>query len=90
MYNILVEDTNTKEYSFLKVKQEITETQEVDDGSGNMITQQVGTGEYETVTYETDDKDELKAKCIELMSTYPKSEVIPIENLAYTVDIAWS
>ena len=90
MYNILIKDTTTEKYSLLKVKKEITETKEVTDDDGNITSEEVGTGEYETVTYETDDKDELKEKCIELLETYPSGRIIPIENQKYNLDITWA
>jgi len=50
----------------------------------------VGTGEYETVEYSTENKDELEKKCIELLASYKVTEFTPINTLAYTTDLVWS
>ena len=95
MYKILIKDTKTGMYRYLTVKQEIMQenketvtdedTQEVKE-----VTTLVGTGEYETVEYSTENKDELEKKCIELLSSYKVTEFIPIKTLTYTTDLVWS
>lgn len=96
MYSILIKDSKSPSlYRFLTVKQEIMkeETQEVTDPSTNEVrteTTYVGTGEYETVIYNTDDKDELEAKCIELLNNYKVTEFIPVDTLEYTTDLIWN
>lgn len=96
MYKILIKDSkNGNLFRYLTVKQEIMEehketvtddeTQEVKE-----VSTLVGTGEYETVEYSTENKDELEKKCIELLSSYKVTEFIPISTLAYTTDLVWS
>ena len=95
MYSILIKDTkNIGQYRFLTVKQEIMkeETTEVTDPDTNEVrteTTSVGTGNFETVVYSTSDKDELEAKCVELLKTYNSTEFMPIDTLAYDTDIVW-
>ena len=68
MYKILIKDSkNVGLYRFLTVKQEIMkeESQEVTDQDTHEVkteTALVGTGEFETVTYATESKDELEGK----------------------------
>lgn len=95
MYKILIKDSKTGMYRYLTVKQEIMEehketvtddeTQEVKE-----VITYVGTGEYETVEYASDNMDELEKKCIELLSSYKVTEFTPIKTLNYTTDLVWS
>ena len=95
MYKILIKDTkNAGLYRFLTVKQEIMkeESHEVTDQDTQEVkteTTLIGTGEYETVTYSTDSKDELEAKCIELLNSYKVTDFMPIDMLKYTTDLIW-
>lgn len=95
MYSILIKDSkNVGLYRFLTVKQEITkeETQEITDPDTQEVkieTTFVGTGEYETVLYSTSDKDELEAKCIELLNSYKVTDFLPIDTLKYSTDLIW-
>lgn len=95
MYSILIKDTkNVGQYRFLTVKQEIMreESTEIIDPDTNEVrteTTSVSTGNFETVTYSTSDKDELEAKCIELLKTYNSTEFIPVDTLAYDTDLVW-
>lgn len=95
MYSILIKDTkNVGQYRFLTVKQEIMreESTEIIDPDTNEVrteTTLVSTGNFETVTYSTSDKDELEAKCIELLKTYNSTEFIPVDTLAYDTDLVW-
>lgn len=94
-YSILIKDKkNVGLYRFLTVKQEIMKevTNEVTDSESHEVrteTTLVGTGEYQTVTYSTDEKDELESKCVELLKTYNNTEFIPIDTLGYTTDLIW-
>lgn len=93
MYSILIKDKGNL-YRFLTVKQEImkeisTEVTDPDTNEVRTDTTLVGTGEYETVTYSTSEKDELEAKCIELLKTYNSTEFMPIDTLAYDTDLIW-
>ena len=95
MYKILIKDTkNAGLYRFLTVKQEIMkeESQEVTDPDTKEVkteTISVGTGEYETVIFETESKDELEGKCIELLNSYKVTDFMPIDTLKYTTDLVW-
>lgn len=93
MYSILVKDKQNL-YRFLTVKQEIMkeEVNEVTDPETDEVRQEttlVGTGEYETVKYSTSEKDELEAKCVELLKTYNVTEFMPIDTLEYDTDLVW-
>ena len=71
MYKILIKDSKTGMYRYLTVKQEIMKEQketvtDEDTHEVKEVTTLVGTGEYETVEYSTENKDELEKKCIEL------------------------
>lgn len=93
MYSILIKDKNAL-YRFLTVKQEVMKevSQEVTDPDTNEVRTEtilVGTGEYETVTYSTLDKDELEAKCIELLNSYKATDFMPIDTLEYSTDLIW-
>ena len=93
MYSILIKDKGNL-FRFLTVKQEIMreESTEIIDPDTNEVrteTTLVGTGEHEVVAYSTSDKDELEAKCIELLKTYNSTEFIPVDTLAYDTDLVW-
>ena len=96
MYKILIKDAkNAGLYRFLTVKQEIMkeESHEVTDPDTKEVkteTTLVGTGEYETVIFETESKDELEGKCIELLNSYRATDFIPIDTLKYTTDLVWT
>lgn len=95
MYSILIKDSkNAGLYRFLTVKQEIMkeESKEVTDQDTQEVrteTTLVGTGEFETVTYSTESKDELEGKCIELLNSYKATDFMPIDTLKYTTDLVW-
>ena len=95
MYKILIKDSKTGMYRYLTVKQEIMKEQketvtDEDTHEVKEVTTLVGTGEYETVEYSTENKDELEKKCIELLSSYKVTEFVPIKTLTYTTDLVWS
>ncbi len=95
MYKILIKDSKTGMYRYLTVKQEIMKEQketvtDEDTHEVKEVTTSVGTGEYETVEYSTENKDELEKKCIELLASYKVTEFTPINTLAYTTDLVWS
>lgn len=95
MYKILIKDSKTGMYRYLTVKQEIMKEQketvtDEDTQEVKEVTTFVGTGEYETVEYSTENKDELEKKCIELLASYKVTEFAPINTLAYTTDLVWS
>lgn len=93
MYAILIKDKPNL-YRFLSVKKEIMkeESKEVTDTETNEVrtdTVLVGTGNYETVRFETDSRDELEAKCVELLGNYNKNEFMPINTEPYNMDLVW-
>ncbi len=93
MYAILVKDKSNL-YRFLTIKKEITKevSKDVTDPDTNEVrteTEFIGTGEYETVRFETDSRDELEAKCIEILGTYNKNEFMPINTEPYNMDLVW-
>ena len=96
MYKILIKDSkNVGLYRFLTVKQEIMkeESKEVTDTDTQEVKTEIisiGTGEFETVTYATESKDELEAKCIELLNSYKATDFMPIDTLKYTTDLVWT
>ena len=94
MYAILIKEPKNNTYRFLTVKQEIMEevTEEVTEpGTGEVheVTSSVGTGEYETVVYETESQEELEKKCIDLMQTYTTSDFIAVNKEVFDVDLIW-
>lgn len=94
MYTILIKD-KANLYRFLTVKKEILkeETKEVTDPDTQEVrteTTYIGTGEYETVRFETESHDELEDKCIEIFGTYNKNEFIPINTEPFKMDLIWN
>ena len=94
MYSILIKDSKTGMFRFLTVKQEIMEEHKEtveDEGTHEVkeVITEVGTGEYETVPFETEDRDELEKKCIELLNSYKATEFLPIDTLKYSTDLIW-
>lgn len=94
MYSILVKDKGAL-YRFLTVKQEIlkevsTEVTDPDTNEVRTDTTYVGTGEYETVRFETADREELEAKCVEMLGTYNKNEFMAVNTEPYQMDLIWN
>ena len=94
MYSILIKDKGSL-YRFLTVKQEVMkeESSVVTDPDTNEVrteTTLVGTGEYETVRFETADKEELEAKCVEMLGTYNKNEFLAVNTEPYQMDLIWN
>lgn len=71
------------------MKEQNTEITDPESHEVRTETTLIGTGEYQTVTYSTDEKDELEAKCVELLKTYNSTEFLPIDTLGYTTDLIW-
>lgn len=93
MYAILIKDKSNL-YRFLTIKKEILreETKEVTDPETKEVrteTLHIGTGEYETVRFETESIDELEDKCIEIFGTYNKNEFMPIDTKPFKMDLIW-
>lgn len=96
MYSVLIRDKKDKTiYRFLQVKEEIMEevSKEVEDPDTHEIrteTEFVGTGKFQTVNYKEESKDKFEKKCVSLLDTYNRSEIIPISLEDYSVDLVWS
>lgn len=95
MYSVLIRDKKDKTvYRFLQVKQEImTEvSNQITDPESHEVrteTELVGTGKFETVNYTEENKDKFEKKCIELLNTYNRTEIIPVSLEEYDVDLLW-
>ena len=96
MYSVLIRDKKDKTiYRFLQVKEEIMEevSKEVENPDTHEIrteTESVGTGKFQTVNYKEESKDKFEKKCVSLLDTYNRSEIIPISLEDYSVDLVWS
>jgi len=93
MYAILIKD-KTNLFRFLTVKKEVMkeETTQVTDPDTNEVRDETiltGTGTYETVKFETDSREELEAKCVEILGTYNKNEFLPINTEPFQMDLIW-
>ncbi len=96
MFSVLIRDKKDKSiYRFLQIKEEIMEerTNEVEDPDTHEIrteTELVGTGQFHTVNYKESDKDKFEEKCIELLNTYNRTEIVPVSLEEYDVDLLWN
>lgn len=93
MYAILIKDKSNL-YRFLTIKKEILQevSREITDPETNEVRTEisyVGTGEYETVRFETESRDELEDKCIEIFGTYNKNEFLAINTEPFKMDLIW-
>lgn len=95
MFSVMIQDKKDKSiYRFLQVKEELFEevSKEVEDPDTNEVrteTELVGTGKFQTVKYREKDKDKFEKKCVELLSTYNRSEIVPVYLEEYDVDLLW-
>lgn len=91
----MIQDKKDKSvYRFLQVKEEVTEevSKEVEDPDTHEVrteTELVGTGKFQTVKYREKDKDKFEKKCVELLNTYNRSEIVPVHLEEYDVDLLW-
>ncbi len=93
MYAILIKEKGNL-YRFLSIKKEIMKetTTQVTDPDTNEVKDEVtltGTGEFETVKFEVESRDELEAKCVELLGTYNKNEFLPVNTEPFQMDLIW-
>lgn len=93
MYAILIKEKSNL-YRFFSIKKEnmketITQITDPDTKEVRDETTLIGTGTYETVRFETDSRDELEAKCVELLGTYNKNEFLPINTEPFQMDLIW-
>lgn len=95
MFSVMIQDKKDKSiYRFLQVKEEVFEevSKEVEDPDTHEVrteTELVGTGKFQTVKYREKDKDKFEKKCVELLSTYNRSEIVPVYLEEYDVDLLW-
>lgn len=96
MYSILIQDKKDKSvYRFLQVKEEVMEEipREVEDPDTHEVrteTELVGTGKFQTVKYRESNKDKFEQKCIDLLNTYNRTEIVPVSLEEYDVDLLWN
>lgn len=95
MYSVLIRDKKDKSiYRFLQIKEEIMEEvpKEVEDPDTREVrteTELVGTGKFQTVNYKESDKEKFEQKCISLLDTYNRAEIVPVSLEEYDVDLLW-
>lgn len=95
MYSVMIRDNKDHSvYRFLQVKEEIMEevSKEVEDPDTHEVrteTELVGTGKFRTVSYKEEQKEKFEEKCIALLDTYNRSEILPIAIEEYDVDLLW-
>lgn len=95
-YSILIRDKKDKTiYKFLQTKEEIMEevSKEVEDPDTHEVrieTELVGSGKFQTVSFRESDKDKFEKKCIELLNTYNRTEIVPVALEEYDVDLLWN
>ena len=99
MYSVLIQDKKDKSvYRFLQVKEAVMEEveKEVEDPVTHEVrieTELVGTNKFQTVIIgfkETENKDKFEEKCIELLNTYNRTEIVPVSLEEYDVDLLWN
>ena len=94
MYAILIKDKSNL-YRFLTVKQDIMreESTEVTDPETKEVrteTTMVPTGDTEVVRFETNSREELETKCIEILGTYNKNQFMAINTEPFEMDLLWN
>lgn len=95
MYSVMIRDDKDHSiYRFLQVKEEIMEemSKEVEDPDTHEVrteTELVGTGTFHKINYKEEKKDKFEEKCIALLDTYNRSEILPITIEEYDVDLLW-
>lgn len=95
-YSMLIRDKKDKSiYRFLQVKEEIMEevSKEIEDTETHEVRTEielVGTGKFQTVDYHESNKEKFEKKCIELLNTYNRTEIVPVALEEYDVDLLWN
>jgi len=95
MYSVLIRDKKDKSiYRFLQIKEEIMKEvpKEVEDPDTHEVrteTELVSTGQFAVTNYKESDKDKFEEKCIDLLNTYNRTEIVPISLVEYDVDLLW-
>lgn len=96
MYSVLIRDKKDKSvYRFLQIKEEIMEEvpKEVEDPNTHEVRTEmelVGTGKFSVVNYKESDKEKFEQKCISLLNTYNRTEIVPVSLEEYDVDLLWN
>lgn len=96
MYSVLIRDKKDKSiYRFLQIKEEIMEEvpKEVEDPDTHEVrteTELVDTGKFSVVNYKENSKDKFEQKCISLLDTYNRTEIVPVALEEYDVDLLWN
>lgn len=94
MYAILIKDKQNL-YRFLTVKKDIMkeESIEVTDPDTKEVrteTTLLPTGDTEVVRFETDSREELETKCIDILGTYNKKQFIAVNIEPFEMDLLWN
>ena len=95
-YSVLIQDKKDKSvYRFLQVKEEIMEeiSKEVEDPDTYEVrteTELVNKNRFQTVKYREENKDKFEEKCIDLLNTYNRTEIVPVALEEYDVDLLWN
>lgn len=95
-YSVLIRDKRDRSiYRFLQVKEEIMEeiSKEIEDPDTHEVrteTELVGTGKFQTVSYKESSKNKFEEKCIDLLNTYNRTEIVPVSLEEYDVDLLWN
>lgn len=95
-YSVLIQDKKDKSvYRFLQIKEEIMEevSKEVEDPDTHEVrteTELVGTNKFKVNKYKESDKDKFEQKCINLLDTYNRTEIVPVALEEYDVDLLWN
>lgn len=93
MYSILIKDKQNL-YRFLTIKQDVMreESKEVTDPDTKEVRTEtifVPTGDTEVVRFETSSRQELEAKCIEILGSYNKNQFMAINTEPFEMDLLW-
>lgn len=94
-YSVLIRDKKDKSiYRFLQIKEEIMEEvpKEVEDPDTHEVrteTELVGTGKFSVANYKENSKENFEKKCISLLDTYNRTEIVPVSLEEYDVDLLW-
>lgn len=95
-YTILVQnEKDHKMYKFLTIKEPVMKEvkTEVTDEKTNEVKEVISyepTGETQTTSYSTNDKQELEDKYISLLDTYNRKQIIPVAIEDYALDMIFN
>lgn len=94
MYAILIKEKPNL-FRFLTVKRDVMheESKEVTDPDTKEVrteTIMVPTGDTEVVRFETESREELETKCIDILGIYNKNQFIAINTEPFKMDLLWN